>query len=271
MAVSQTERIRLFASTGKVLSVASPATWMTLKMARHTCCSLVCVSKLMVTRMAAQHQLPDVFLLSQSNLKDVAVLEARAAAMVAPALHYVQDRFMNKRHKQVSRFKAAQIFDPLFVQENGPVTDSDVKALKAFKFSKRPDLAKAIESMGGEISQYNKQIALIKPKAERMVTTKGKPDEKKDSFDIQSWWRANRSNFPAFARICRAVLTHLPNSCSPEAVFSILNDTFESDQESAYADYMELSLQLQFDNRTPRSITIHRQVRQANLNLIYTK
>ena len=55
-------------------------------------------------------------------------------------------------------------------------------------------------------------------------------DEEKDSFDIQSWWRANRSNFPAFARICRAVLTHLPNSYSPEVVFSILNDTFESDQ-----------------------------------------
>ena len=169
--------------------------------------------------------LPDVFLLTQSNLKDVAVLEARAAAMVAPALHYVQDRFMNKRHKQVSRFKAAQIFDPLFVQENGPVADSDVKALKAFKFSKRPDLAKAIESMEEKISQYNKQIALIKPKAKRMVTAKCKPDDKKDSFDIQSMWRANRSNFPALARICRAVLTHLPNSCSPEAVFSILNDT----------------------------------------------
>jgi hypothetical protein len=68
--------------------------------------------------------------------------------------------------------------------------------------------------------------------------------EEKDSFDIQSWWRANRSNFLAFARIYRAVLTHLANSCSPEAVVSILNDTFESDQESSYADYMELSLQL---------------------------
>ena len=199
--------------------------------------------------------LPDVSLLSQSNLKDVIVLEARAAAMVAPSLHYVQDRFMNKRHKQVSRFKVAQIFDPLFVQENayGPVTDLDVKALKVFKFSKRPDLAKAIESMEEEVCKYNKQIALIKPKAERMVTTEGKPDEEKDSFDIQSWWRANRSNFPAFARICRAVLTHLANSYSPEAVVSILNDTFESDQESSYADYMELSLQLQFDNRTPQS------------------
>ena len=36
----------------------------------------------------------------------------------------------------------------------------------------------------------------------------------------------------------------------PERVFSILNDTFDDDQDKALADYIELSLQLQFNNRT---------------------
>ena len=40
------------------------------------------------------------------------------------------------------------------------------------------------------------------------------------------------------------------NSIPPERVFSILNDTFEDDMDSAHADYIKLSLQLQFNSRT---------------------
>ena len=65
-----------------------------------------------------------------------------------------------------------------------------------------------------------------------------------DSFDMILWWRAYKSKVPAFFRVLRAVAAHSPNSCAPEAVFSVLNDTFEDDQKNAYADYIELSLQL---------------------------
>ena len=54
----------------------------------------------------------------------------------------------------------------------------------------------------------------------------------------------------AFAFVLRAVLANAPNSIPPERVFSILNDTFEDDMDSAHADYIELSLQLQFNART---------------------
>ena len=36
----------------------------------------------------------------------------------------------------------------------------------------------------------------------------------------------------------------------PERVFSILNNTFDDDQRRAHADYIELSLQLQFNARS---------------------
>ena len=39
------------------------------------------------------------------------------------------------------------------------------------------------------------------------------------------------------------------NSIPPERVFSILNDSFDDDQDSALADYIELSLQLQYNDR----------------------
>ena len=47
----------------------------------------------------------------------------------------------------------------------------------------------------------------------------------------------------------RAVLANSPNSIPPERVFSILNDTFDDDMDNSHADYIELSLQLQFNNR----------------------
>ena len=41
-----------------------------------------------------------------------------------------------------------------------------------------------------------------------------------------------------------------PSPPCPERVFSVLNDTFEDDMDRSYADYIELSLQLQFNERT---------------------
>ena len=40
------------------------------------------------------------------------------------------------------------------------------------------------------------------------------------------------------------------NSVPPERVFSVLNDSFDDDMDRSHADYIELSLQLQFNNRS---------------------
>ena len=104
--------------------------------------------------------------------------------------------------------------------------------------------------MESEVQAYNKLIALIKPKSERMVEkTTGDKTVEVDPFDVMKWWEMNRHRLPSFARVLRAVLTHIPNSCAPEAVFSILNDTFTEDQKKAKGDYMELALLLQYNAR----------------------
>ena len=46
------------------------------------------------------------------------------------------------------------------------------------------------------------------------------------------------------------MLANSHNSIPPERVFSVLKDTFEDDMDRSYADYIELSLQLQFNERT---------------------
>ena len=45
------------------------------------------------------------------------------------------------------------------------------------------------------------------------------------------------------------VLTHSCNSCPPDRVFSILKNTFDADMRSSRADYMQLSLMMQFNAR----------------------
>ena len=68
-----------------------------------------------------------------------------------------------------------------------------------------------------------------------------------DTFEISDWWKANCAMLPAFTYVLRAVLTNSPNSCPPERVFSIFNSTFDADQSRSYADYMQLSIQSQFN------------------------
>ena len=102
------------------------------------------------------------------------------------------------------------------------------------------------QAMKNEIAAYNSLIKAIKPKAERL-DAKGE-----DTFTLLSFWRENEegNGIDSFAYVLRAVLANSPNSIPPERVFSILNDTFDDDQDSSYADYIELSLQLQFNERS---------------------
>ena len=84
----------------------------------------------------------------------------------------------------------------------------------------------------------------IKPRAQRLD-----PKTKKDTFRLGKWWPENSKVVPSWAYVLRAVLTNSPNSIPPERVFSILNDSFDDDQKRAHADYIELSLQLQYNGR----------------------
>ena len=100
------------------------------------------------------------------------------------------------------------------------------------------------QEMSTEIPKYNSIIKGLKPYSERL-DARGN-----DSFTLLNFWRANEGEVPAFAYVLRAVLANAPNSIPPERVFSILNNTFNSDQDRAKADYIELALQLQFNSRS---------------------
>ena len=103
--------------------------------------------------------------------------------------------------------------------------------------------------MKGEVNAYNALVKGIMPLAQRL-DAKGK-----DPFDLGNFWREHeeKKGVDAFAFVLRAVLANAPNSIPPERVFSILNDTFDDDMDRSHADYIELSLQLQFNQRSRSS------------------
>jgi len=80
----------------------------------------------------------------------------------------------------------------------------------------------------------------------RMLVALYISSKEKDTFDLSGWWKSNCETLPPFTYVLRAVLT---NSCPPEILFSIFNATYNDDQKKSHADYIELSIQAQFNKR----------------------
>ena len=97
--------------------------------------------------------------------------------------------------------------------------------------------------MKTEVMKYQTLADSIKSFEER------KDSKGKDTFDLCDWWKSNCGTLPGFAYVLRAVLANSPNSCPPERLFSIFNATYNDDQKSSCADYIELSMQSQFKKR----------------------
>jgi hypothetical protein len=78
----------------------------------------------------------------------------------------------------------------------------------------------------------------------------GKKDvQGKKTLVLSDWWKSNCATLPGFVYVLRAVLTNSPNSCPPERLFSLFNATYDDDQKRSHADYIELSMQSQFNKR----------------------
>ena len=95
--------------------------------------------------------------------------------------------------------------------------------------------------MKTEVMKYQALVGSIKSFEER------KDSKGKDTVDLSDWWKSNCATLTGFAYVLRAVLTNSPNSCPTERLFSLFNVTYDDDQKSSYADYIELSIRSQFN------------------------
>ena len=115
--------------------------------------------------------------------------------------------------------------------------------MKIFKFYEHPEILVEIEVMKPEFIRNQDLDDSIKSFEER------KDNKGKDTFDFSDWWKSNCATLPGFAYVLRTVLTNSPNSCAPECLFIIFNTTYNDDQKSSHTDYIELSIQSQFNKR----------------------
>ena len=119
----------------------------------------------------------------------------------------------------------------------------DNDGLKIFKFYEHPKIRVPIEAMKTAFMWYQALTDSIKSFEER------KDNKGKDTFDSSDWWKSNSGTLRGFTYVLREVLTNSPNSCPPERLFSIFNATYNDDQNSSYTDFIELSMQSQFNKR----------------------
>jgi hypothetical protein len=138
--------------------------------------------------------------------------------------------------------KVVRIFNPMHVLGN-KISESDIDGFKKFKFYEHPEIRPQIEVMKTEVMKYQALIGSIKSFEER------KDIKGKDTFELSDWWKSNCATLPGFAYVLRTVLTNSPNSCPSERSFSIFNSTYNDDQKRSYTDYIELSMQSQFNKR----------------------
>ena len=68
--------------------------------------------------------------------------------------------------------------------------------------------------------------------------------------DVLQWWKSHQLELPKWAEACSLVLLVQPSSAAVEHVFSILSNSFSSQQESSLEDYIELSVMLQYNYRS---------------------
>ncbi len=125
-------------------------------------------------------------------------------------------------------------------------TDTPAKKAKITLTAEQEEFAKKFHPAASKIDRPRKIPTLagsIKSFEER------KDSKGKDTFDLSDWWKSNSVRLPGFAYVLRTVLTNSPNSCPPERLFSLFNTTYNDDQKSAYGDYIELSMQSQFNKR----------------------
>ena len=173
-----------------------------------------------------------MFLLLHSNLQEVNQSHeqqaiAYAKACCDTAYSYFKDK-MDNDLQLILAFKAARYLSPSKV--NLKPTAMDMDAFAAFPFLN----TELIDGLKQELPEY---LAAS--------------EDVSDQIDIMEWWRPQEENdrIPHWTRTCRLVLLVQPSSAAAERVFSLLNNAFNSQQESSLEDYLQLSVVLQYNCR----------------------
>ena len=151
-----------------------------------------------------------------------------ARSCVEPGLNYFQMKFHGELSGSVAAFKAARFFLPHKIDEMKP-DSSAIDTLKAFPFL---DNVTVLNGLKEELPLYLAKAADVS-----------------NSIETLSWWKKNSEDLPCWSgAVCKVALVQ-PSSAAAERVFSLLNKSFDAQQDLALQDYVECSLMLQYNKR----------------------
>ena len=136
---------------------------------------------------------------------------------LTPAFQYYSQTVINDLvvARSIRVFKAAQIFNPLFVKISRP-SDVDINRLDAIRFLDN----NVIQSLKDELPVYLVKAANI-------------PDGFDPRTEVWLWWKSNDQELPAWSAAVQKVVLVEPSSASAERVASLLTTMFGDQQDHA--------------------------------------
>uniref|UniRef100_A0A1X7TZ63 HAT C-terminal dimerisation domain-containing protein n=1 Tax=Amphimedon queenslandica TaxID=400682 RepID=A0A1X7TZ63_AMPQE len=142
-------------------------------------------------------------------------------------MDYFSKQLQSSLKDSFAAFKAARLFCPYKLNMLKAKAD-DIKCLNSFQF-----LQNSVPDSKAELATY-----LAKAEGVSDVT-----------IDVIEWWKGHEKELPAWVAAAKMVLVVQPTLGAAERVFSILNNTFNYQQNNALQDYMEASVIMQYNYR----------------------
>lgn len=141
--------------------------------------------------------------------------------------------------KQAAAFKGAFAFDPNAARDmSGPTLSAFLRDVKNFDFVTDQN----VQDLLGEQAAYVAACAHLPTAADRA-------DDGSSGIDLRAFWRGKREQLPNMYAMVRKIMLVQPSSAACERVFSLLTSTFNPQQDQALADYIEVSLMLQYNHK----------------------
>ena len=166
----------------------------------------------------------------EDPVQNAAALEERAKASVEPAIQWFLRKFNVGLYDTISAFKEARVMCPATVQWLRP-THATVEALRIFPFLNSDAI---INSLTRELPNYVAAAQdVIIPSEEKKV----------------KWWHHHAEQLPNWSSSVKQVLLVQPSPAVAERVFSILSASFDDQQDHGLADYLQVSVMLQYNKR----------------------
>lgn len=90
---------------------------------------------------------------------------------------------------------------------------------------------------------------VIQPLQRELAAYQVLTDDVAGEINVLEWWSQHSEEIPSWASACKQILLLQPSSAASERVFSLLQNSFNNQQEQALEDYIETSLILQYNNK----------------------